>query len=470
MAAPKKVKYKDNSSQTGEKGSRKKITYCLGSFIVGVGATVLSLSIINQFHEGKLQKFFHNKRGISTIAPSHFPVAASSSEIRSLEQLLTLDPKELEKIDIGLMNLLCAQGLKGTENLDINNYLATLEEWTKVIKHETEIRFWQFQKDPGYYDNSKALFRMVMLVLGLKEKLGVHYNLENMKTPDYSDSSQIFIHGLLGPKREGSCVSLPVLCTAVGRRLGYPINLVHTAGHSFVRWDDAKTGEIFNVEPSMNGTDTFPDEHYKKWPTPLTDLQLKSGYYLKSLTAAEELSSFLTYRGNSLQDTGRITEAQIAFAYAYHFSPGWANNLMPLAAVTDGEMRKLWEKDCELMGNKKVRYTQFSGFRIDPREAQWVYPPYPAKDILEELAKKTGKTPQDLLYAELFRTMEPAGQQSVTHITESPLQYGSGYRYAPRFVQQQKNPGNTEQQQSSQKPASNISSEITNQLFKSNQK
>jgi hypothetical protein len=331
-----------------------------------------------------------SKPRAKTESPHTALYPTEATKIRSLHQLLALPPGKLEKVDIGLMNLLCAQGLKGAENIDIDRHLTTLDKWAKLVKRETETRLRQFKEHPGYYDNSEPLFKMVMLVLGLREELGVHYNVENMNTPDYSDSSQIFIHGLLGDKREGTCVSLPVLCAAIGRRLGYPVKLVHTAAHSFIRWDDPKTGERFNIETSMaSGTDTFPDDYYKTWPVPLTELQLKSGCYLRSLSPAEELSSFLIYRGNSLTDIGKITEAQIAFAYAYHYSPGWVNNLMPLAAAVDSQVRQLWEKDCQLMGDKKVRYCHYSGFLRKPSELAWVYPPLsPEKTPGNEIEKK----------------------------------------------------------------------------------
>ena len=390
------------------------------------------------------------------------------SKIRSLNHLLALSGKQLENVDIGLMNLLCAEGLKGAENLDIDKCMATLDEWAKVIKHETEIRISQFQNHRDYYKNSEPLFRMVMLVLGLKEKLGVHYNLENMETPEYSDSSQIFIHGILGPKREGSCTSLPVICVAIGRRLGYPVKLVRTAAHSFVRWDDTKTEKHINIEPSTEFVNLHDDEYYEKWPFPLTDLQLKSGYYLRSLTAAEELSTFLCYRGNSLEDTGKIAEAQIAFAYSYYFEPGQAKNLMPLAVGVEVEILRLWQNDCKMMGTNKIIYQSFSGFTRDPNEVEWVYPHFPPKEVLTEAAKKKGVTPQDLLYAELFGTTVTTEQQDFIGIIDPFLQYGLSSLPGHQFDRQQKNRGNAGTQKGS-KSITDVSTKI-NKMINPNQK
>jgi hypothetical protein len=465
MAAPKKEKYrsKDNS-QTGHKGRWKKFAYCLGSFLVGVGVAILVLSIFDLLHRGKSHESLPYKRGISTMAPGYLPAAISSpSQIRTLEQLLTLDPKELENVDIGLMNLLCAQGLKGTENLDIEKCLATLNEWAEVVRKETENRMDFFRQHSEEYDNSVSVFKMANSVFTLKHLYGVHYNLDNMKTVDYSDSSQIFIHGLLSTERNGSCVSIPVLYAAIAHRLGYPVRLVHTAQHSFLRWDDGN--ERFNVEASTEGCATPPDEHYREFPRKLSEFELKTGPYLKSMSAAEELSSFLIARGHALMDMGMENEANIAFAYAFHYSPDYANNLIPLAVAVDKALRKLWETDCKIMGTKEVRYTSFSGFSIDPRQAEWTYPCYPV--IIEELARKSGMTPRDLLSALLLQAAEPARHQNVIRINEPPLQYKQGFD--PRLAQQQTTNGNTEKQQPQPKPAANIS-DVMNRMANPNQK
>ena len=46
---------------------------------------------------------------------------------KSLAELLALSPDQLEKVDIALMNLLCAEGLRGSEDLDAQQCLDTLD-------------------------------------------------------------------------------------------------------------------------------------------------------------------------------------------------------------------------------------------------------------------------------------------------------------------------------------------------------
>jgi hypothetical protein len=92
--------------------------------------------------------------------------------------------------------------------------------------------------------------------------MGVRYDAEVVADLDRPplDSRDDFLHGIIAG-RGGTCASLPVLYAAVGRRLGYPLKLVRTTQHLFLRWDDPG-GERFNVEISnAGGIDTPPDDH-----------------------------------------------------------------------------------------------------------------------------------------------------------------------------------------------------------------
>ena len=137
----------------------------------------------------------------------------------------------------------------------------------------------------------------------------------------FRDSRDIFIHGLLSDKRTGSCSSMPVLVTAVGRRLGYPMKLVCSKAHLFCRWDNADGKDRVNVETQGEGFSSHPDEYYTKWPYLITDKEIKDGFYLKSLTPAEELAIFLELRGSCLLENGRYEEAIFACERALQLMP-----------------------------------------------------------------------------------------------------------------------------------------------------
>jgi len=106
---------------------------------------------------------------------------------------------------------------------------------------------------------------------------------------------------------------------AIARRLGYPLKLVLAKTHIFARWDDGQ--ERFNIEGTNPRFNYHPDSYYRKWPHPISDAELKQGWYLKPLTPAEELAVFLQNRAYCLMDNGRFKEAQLAFTRSCQLAP-----------------------------------------------------------------------------------------------------------------------------------------------------
>jgi hypothetical protein len=143
--------------------------------------------------------------------------------------------------------------------------------------------------------------------------------MKRVRDVDFTKSEDLFIHGMIGRDNGGTCVSMPVLYTAIGRRLGYPIYLTTAKAHVFCRWDDGN--ERFNIEGSGNGFSAFDDDHYMKWPKPISEEEVKAGHYLKSLSPGEELAVFLSARGHCLEDTGRRPEALVSYAQALQRRP-----------------------------------------------------------------------------------------------------------------------------------------------------
>ncbi|MCD6380652.1 hypothetical protein J7M07_09445 [bacterium] len=250
-----------------------------------------------------------------SMAVSQTPLDASLT----LNDLLMMPQGDLKKVDIAKINLICAQGLNGSESLNINRCLATLDQWADICRKDIEARLLTFPQYATKYDNSINLFKIVNMVLTLKNTIGVDYNPEIMKRNTYPDSGDVFIHGCLDGNKQGGCISIPVLCVSVGRRLGYPLKLVLTREHVFFRWDDGN--EVFNIEACCPGCDSFSDDYYKTWPNKISNKEIRQNHFLKSLTPAEELSLFLETRGHCLFDAGKTAEAQIMYAHAYKRMP-----------------------------------------------------------------------------------------------------------------------------------------------------
>ncbi len=265
-----------------------------------------------------------------------------AKEVNELHQLLSLDSDKLGDMDLARMNLLCAQGLPGAEGLDIEKELAVLDRWAALVKSETDRSLQRFYKDPANYENSLGYFKMLVLITVLQRDNGVRYNPERIFNPDFSDCRDVFINGLTqastGEYPGGTCVSMPVVYVAVARRLGYPVKLVTTFSHVFARWEDEN--ERFNIEATNKGLNVYEDEHYLTWPETLTDLEIESGSYLRSLTPVEELAAFVAARGYILEEMGKLPEAGLMFAQAQVLDPVSVDYFNNIVWVTQRQIPK----------------------------------------------------------------------------------------------------------------------------------
>jgi len=246
----------------------------------------------------------------------------------ALEDLLEAPTSEFGKTDLGLLNLLCAPTLAGSEHLDIPKCLARLDHLTQFVSAYTERHLHRFGAD-ATYGRSEPMWRMAMLVTFVKRDFGAAYHpaarddlMAGVNAP-MTDSREFFIHGLLGDdknRRWGTCASIPVLVTAVARRLRYPVGLAVARQHTYARWDGT---ERFNIEASNPaGMTTPPDEHYRREIRGgLLPGQERSGYYLRTLHPAEEFAEFLKLRVWALRDAARYAETFLWSARALQFAP-----------------------------------------------------------------------------------------------------------------------------------------------------
>ena len=249
------------------------------------------------------------------------------SPISGLPNLLALRPDALQAMDIARMNLICAEGLPGAEGLDVNRCLATLDEMAARVRSETERHLYRFGQHPAEFENSEGFFRMVMMAVVLAEDFQIKYAPDKIASAAeahigdgfFANARDVFLHGLTGPERRGTCSSLPVLQVAVGRRLGYPLKLVTTKGHLFVRWESAH--QRFNIEATGRGVNRFPDDYYRHWPLEVSEAEVVAEGYLKSLSPSEELAVFLSIRGMCQHEAGKWSEAADSFAAAARSAP-----------------------------------------------------------------------------------------------------------------------------------------------------
>jgi hypothetical protein len=262
------------------------------------------------------------------------PCAEGVNSMEALERLYLMADTSRGNYDVAAANLMAAVGLRGAEDLDVGNALTWLDRAAHRIDIETLRHSYRFRDRPEEFENSAAYFCMLVMVTVLRKEFGVRYNPARIRDPkfqdpfcldpDCSDSRDLFIHGMIGGPG-GTCASMPVLYTAIGRRLGYPLKLVRAKEHLFVRWDDPK-GEVwtpgarFNIEATSEGLRCPPDEHYARWPVPVEEKELALGLYLCPLAPKEEVAMFRSTRAICLWENGRyadaLRECHLAFALA----------------------------------------------------------------------------------------------------------------------------------------------------------
>ncbi|HET6407284.1 MAG TPA: hypothetical protein VFG14_05340, partial [Chthoniobacteraceae bacterium] len=227
-----------------------------------------------------------------------------------------MTPEQLETVDIALLNLRCAEGLPGSESLDVAAALERLDEYARHVEQETNRHLHRFRQNPEEYENSEPYFRLMMMATVLQEDFAIRYDSNWIAIPGSEDpndefhanSRNLFIHSLVGPPMTGTCASMPVLYVAVGRRLGYPLYLVTTKRHLFARWED--TRNRLNIEGTTDhGLGSFEDDYYKTFPFKITDAEVEAEQHLRSKTPSEELAEFMATRAECLIKARRYADA-----------------------------------------------------------------------------------------------------------------------------------------------------------------
>ncbi|MEO0514086.1 MAG: hypothetical protein AAF086_02175 [Planctomycetota bacterium] len=277
----------------------------------------------------------------ASLGPADAPVY--DLEPQSLNELVQIPLAELHKVDIARMNLLCATKMIGGDHLTpdvVDSMLATIDSWLPRIRFETDRHMYRIHSTESEYvelfRGSEPRLRMYMLLQVLQEDLGVKYDMSADGNFSFVNSSVAFLHGIVpleGKKLEdmpgGTCASMPVLYVAVGRRLGYPLKLVTTNAHVFVRWDGLASGghvnpkwrERFNIEGTGEGVSFPDDDYYKTWPLPSTEWEIRANRYFVSLDAPSELAMFMAARGHVWYDNGAYGFAARAYENAHRSDP-----------------------------------------------------------------------------------------------------------------------------------------------------
>lgn len=308
----------------------------------------------------------------AALVQSNRSVNRTRPVLPMLGEICASPEDSLDALDIAALNLMCAAGLPGAEQLEFGKLFDWLDGAARKVDFETRRHWYRFIASPEIYHNSPGYFCCYFLLQVLQEEFGVKYNparamdsnFQDPKclNPDFRDSRDLFIHGIIdGPG--GTCASMPVVYVAVGRRLGYPLKLVESRAHLFFRWDDPQgqrlgLPERVNIEGAGSGISSYPDDFYRAWPEPWTAADEAGGMYLKSLSPREELAAFLSTRAECLYDNGRTDEAIQAYRWACGLSPHDPRYPWRLGQIVRRLQRNVYEINEVIAINREARRTR----------------------------------------------------------------------------------------------------------------
>jgi hypothetical protein len=84
----------------------------------------------------------------------------------TLTNLLLLPAYQFVRVDIGRANLLCAEGLPGWEQEDVDKGASMMEAMARQVESETKRNFYKFLNDRKAFNDSEGYFRFLATLRG----------------------------------------------------------------------------------------------------------------------------------------------------------------------------------------------------------------------------------------------------------------------------------------------------------------
>src|ERR1051325_1220359 len=105
--------------------------------------------------------------------------------------------RDLCRLGIDTINLLCALGLPGAEKMDIDHCLRTIDAWAEHVKSYTARMRHVYDRRPERFGQSLGYFKALCLVTALQFECGVRYNPAK-RDPDVPfEVADSFIFGII---------------------------------------------------------------------------------------------------------------------------------------------------------------------------------------------------------------------------------------------------------------------------------
>jgi hypothetical protein len=228
-----------------------------------------------------------------------------------LDAWLNASDETLQKADVLELNLLVAKGLPECKDINIADCKRQLDRWSDQVRT-------LLAQDPQGFEREREKWkterRFELAVIGsvLKDDHGVRY----VDKIDHGNLDHKFTIGIF-KDGTGTCSSLPVVWTALGQRLGYPIRLAVAPEHLYCIYDDGT--EKINIEATGSSHLGIRDEATieKECPPAL----VKNGTFMRPLSNRELIGVFLGLRAEIWAARKDMEKALSDFQRAHELVP-----------------------------------------------------------------------------------------------------------------------------------------------------
>jgi regulator of sirC expression with transglutaminase-like and TPR domain len=255
----------------------------------------MAVGRVSVFFSAALLSLFFAGEGYATPQKAGQGSSVFSPEVR---KILALPEKQ---IDIGIAALTFAKEVY--PEIDIAAYSLKIDMLADQARR-TVLRYGKYDPDSVIRALNTYYYRV--------------HNVQYDKSPEGREKQEnYFINAILDTK-QGQCVTIPMLYTAIAQRLGYPVYPVMAPEHTFVRFVDPTLKEQ-NIELS-GGAGYSSDEDYA-FRLNISAKAIKKGAYLRTLTNRQYLGVLLQQNAIVWGNRGQIDKSIKYFEKAYEIDP-----------------------------------------------------------------------------------------------------------------------------------------------------
>jgi regulator of sirC expression with transglutaminase-like and TPR domain len=139
----------------------------------------------------------------------------------------------------------------------------------------------------------------------------------DMSDPLGQKPANRYLHNYLSSRR-GNCITMPILFTVLGQRIGLNLTLAEAPLHLLVKYTD-DGGAVWNLEPTSGGG-FARDAKYRK-DLPMTDEAVDAGTYLRALSSEETAAIVASHVAEQYLRDGRYEQAVVTASALLRHSP-----------------------------------------------------------------------------------------------------------------------------------------------------